>query len=80
MFSNKELIDILEEKINVSKIFVESETITAKHELFKSFQKDYPNIPKIIFYILMQNKFGFGDGKDINNDIGYYLSQKRVDK
>lgn len=54
--------------------FEKSDEVTAKHILHFKFMI-YINkpLPKVIFYILMDELFGFGDGKDENGYLGYHL-------
>jgi hypothetical protein len=52
--------------------FQKCEKATAKHKLFQQFADLYPNWPKLIFYILMDELFP-QHGMD-GSDLGYMAS------
>lgn len=54
--------------------FEKSEVVTAKHILFQQYGEyiDKP-LPKVIFYIIMDEVFGFCNSKDEKGDLGYNL-------
>ena len=58
----------------ITECFEKSEKVTAKHILAKEFT-DYLDkpLPKVIFYIVMNQLFGQCDGKDENGNLGYHL-------
>lgn len=54
--------------------FEKSEKVTAKHILFEQLiELIKVPLPKIIFYIIMDEMFGFGNDKDENGFLGYSL-------
>lgn len=63
----------------LSDIIVKAETVTAQHILFKDFisylHSKLPNadLPKVIFYIILQEVFGPCTGKDEQGALGYHL-------
>lgn len=83
---NKESIDSYQEILTnpstyglsfrpIQECFIKAETVTAKHILASEFIKnEAPNLPKLVCYIIMDNLFGFCDGKDPNGDLGYHLT------
>jgi len=64
-----ELISAIKEKLPMER-FVPSEKVIAQHELFNQFKVDYPNLPKLVFYICMDEIFGVCHEKDEQNDLG----------
>lgn len=57
--------------------FIKSDTVTANHILARQYL-DYTarGIPKVIFYIIMQEIYGHPKGKDAEGHFGYYLTFK----
>lgn len=54
--------------------FEKSEKVTAKHILFNQFIEYIKKpLPKLIFYILMDEIFGVCNGKDESGNLGYHL-------
>ena len=54
--------------------FEKSDKVTAKHILFDQLIEVIKvPLPKVIFYILMDEMFGFGNYKDENGFLGYSL-------
>ena len=60
-------------------LFIFSETVTAKHELYGQFVANTGcKIPKIFIYIVMDDLFGVAQEKDINNNLGYKLMFNQI--
>lgn len=56
-------------------LFVPTEIVTAKHELYEQFIADTNcQIPKIFIYIVMDDLFGQCIDKDKDGNLGYKLS------
>jgi hypothetical protein len=54
-----------------------SETITASHILFDAYHKNENHkVPKVIFYMLLEDIYGQAQGKDGDGYAGYFLSFK----
>lgn len=53
--------------------FVPTEEVIPQHILFNQFHEHYPNFPKLIFYIVIDNLFGFAVEKAENKDLGRRL-------
>lgn len=54
--------------------FEVSDKVTAKHILFEQLIEVIKvPLPKVIFYILMDEMYGFGNGKDEKGNLGYSL-------
>ena len=54
--------------------FEESETVTAKHILFDQLLLSIRvPLPKVVFYILMDEMYGGTIGKDESGYVGYHL-------
>lgn len=52
--------------------FLVSEKPTAKHLLYEQYiEKVQKNVPKVIFYIIMDEKYSVGKSEDGN--LGYFL-------
>lgn len=68
----------------ITEVIVKSETVTAQHNLFNDFalylKSNLPNadLPKVIFYILLQEIFGNCTGKDETGAAGYHLKVNQV--
>jgi hypothetical protein len=59
-------------------LFIPSESVTAKHELYNEFvNKTGCLIPKIFIYIVMDDLFGVAQEKDEKGNFGYKLSFKQ---
>ncbi len=56
--------------------FDESEEVTANHILFRAFHDEVPQLPKIFFYIIMEEIYGPPNGKDAAGNLGYHLTFK----
>lgn len=54
--------------------FEESNTCTALHILYQNYI-DYIQkpLPKVFFYIIMENTFGHPNGNDKNGNAGYFM-------
>lgn len=58
----------------LSECLVKSETVTAKHILFQNYIDLIKKpLPKIFFYIILEEIFGQPTGKDDRGDLGYHL-------
>lgn len=55
--------------------FAKTLTVTASHILYRDYVRSIDDrpLPKLIFYIIMQETFGFPSGKDATGDLGYHL-------
>lgn len=60
----------------IHECFDQDESVTANHILFQAFQKEVPGLPKIFFYIVMEEIYGPPNGKDEKGNLGYHLSFK----
>ena len=79
---NKETIDAYKELLTnpkthnlpfkaLNECFIKADKVTAKHELYDQFIKYLKKpLPKVIFYIVMDEVFGCG-GKDDKGNLGY---------
>lgn len=57
--------------------FENTDTTTPKHLLFKDYQQEVgANLPKVFFYIIMDNEYGNKIAKADNGDLGYLLKFK----
>lgn len=58
----------------LSEMFKESETVTASHIIFQQADQEYKrSIPKIFFYIVMEQVYGQAVHKDSRGDLGYKM-------
>lgn len=59
----------------ITDCFKKSETVTAQHVLFNEYIAYIENrpLPKVIFYIIMQEIFGNCNGKDESGCAGWFL-------
>jgi len=60
----------------IQEMFDQSEEVTASHLLFQAFQEEVPGLPKLMFYIILEEIYGGPNGKDKNGNLGYHLSFK----
>lgn len=60
----------------ITECFDQSEAVIANHILFQSFHEEVPNLPKIFFYIIMEELYGAPNGKDAQGNLGYHLTFK----
>lgn len=51
---------------------VKSDKATPKHILFKQMQADFPNLPKLIFYIIMDEMYP--QAKAESGELGYLVT------
>lgn len=58
---------------SIDECFIKTETVTAKHLLFGEYLAEQPLIEKIMFYIMMEQIYGPGDGNDQKGDLGWNL-------
>lgn len=75
MTLSPEMIEHAKKEINIQQYFIRSEVCTPKHLLFKEFTEKtkWANLPKIIFYILMDELYPRSIAKAPNGDLGYLL-------
>lgn len=75
MVLSPELIEHAKKEVDITQYFLQSETCIPKHLLFKEFTEGtkWKQLPKIIFYILMDELFASSIGKADNGDLGYFL-------
>lgn len=73
-----ELVEYAKKEIGIAQYIEPADKVTANHILFKHFQErtKWKQVPKIIFYILMQEQYGPPYEKDIKGDLGYRLEVK----
>jgi len=66
-------------EVDIKQYFLPSETCIPKHLLFKEFTEGtkWERLPKIIFYILMDELSETSIGKAANGDLGYFLELKK---
>jgi hypothetical protein len=78
MLLTPEVIDMAKKEIPLTEYYNEVETVTAQHILFKLFIEGtlWKGVPKMIFYILLQDFFGPPHLKDKNGDLGYAIQLK----
>jgi len=68
----------------ITDVIVKSDTVIAQHILFKDFlsylHSKLPNadLPKVIFYILLEEIFGPCTGKDETGCAGYHLKVNQI--
>jgi hypothetical protein len=63
----------------LTECFTESETVTANHILAKDFiENEYPNLSKVLLYIIMEELYGPARVKDAHGDLGYNLTYKQA--
>jgi hypothetical protein len=69
----------------ITDVLVKSDTVIAQHNLFKQYlsylNSKLPNadLPKVIFYILLEEIFGPCTGKDETGCAGYHLKLNPVE-
>ena len=56
----------------LAQCFKEADKPTPKHILYKQLAVEMPNLPKVIFYIIADEKFKIGKAE--NGDLGYYVT------
>jgi hypothetical protein len=58
----------------LGEVLVKSDKITAQHILFNEFAAYIKRpLPKVIFYIILNEIYGMTQGNDENGNAGYYL-------
>ena len=58
----------------LSECFKDADVATPKHLLFKDYQQEVgSNVPKVIFYIVMDGEYANKIAKAPNGDLGYLL-------
>lgn len=75
MILTPELIEHAKKEINIQQYFIRSKTFTAKHILFQKFVEStkWKGLPKVIFYILMDELYPRSIGKAECGNLGYCL-------
>ena len=75
MILTPELIEHAKKEINMQHYFVRSEVYTPKHLLFKKFIEGtkWKGLPKLIFYIIMDDLYPRSIGKAESGELGYCL-------
>lgn len=75
MILSPELIEHAKNEVNIQQYFILSETCTPKHLLFKDFTEKtkWKGLPKLIFYILMDETFPKSIAKAPDGNLGYCL-------
>jgi hypothetical protein len=79
MVLTAELIEHAKQDVDIKQYFLPSETCTPKHLLFKEFIEGtkWKGLPKVIFYIIMDDEYPQSIGKAVNGDLGYFLKLKQ---
>lgn len=77
MILSPELIEHAKKEVQIEQYFDPSETAIAKHIVFKEFTEitKWKSLPKIIFYILMDELYTVGKAPDGN--LGYKVILKQ---
>lgn len=75
MVLSPEIIEHAKKEVNLQQYFARSEKCTPKHLLFKEFieKTKWKGLPKLIFYILMDELYPRSIAKAPNGDLGYLL-------
>ncbi len=75
MVLSPELIEHAKKEINMQQYFIRSKEFTPKHLLFKKFIEGtkWKGLPKIIFYIIMDELYPRSIGKAKCGNLGYSL-------
>lgn len=75
MILSPELIKHAKNEVNIQQYFIQSETCTPKHLLFQQFieHTKWKGLPKLIFYILMDETFPKSISKATDGNLGYCL-------
>lgn len=70
-----ELIEHAKKEVEITQYFISTATCTPKHLMFKEFTEKtkWKGLPKVIFYILMDNLYPKHIAKAPNGDLGYCL-------
>lgn len=73
-----EVIEMAEKELDVKSIYEPSEKVIANHVLFQNFidKTQWKGLPKVIYYIVMDNAFGMAQEKDEDGFLGRKLSIK----
>jgi hypothetical protein len=74
-----QLIEMAKKEIEITQYYEPSEICTANHILFKEFieKTKWKGVPKIIYYIVMNETYGQPEHKDENGNLGYKLKFKQ---
>jgi hypothetical protein len=75
MILTRELIEYAKKEVQISQILSKGEKVIAQHILYEQFieKTKWKSLPKLIFYILLEEEFGAPYLKDSNGDLGYSL-------
>lgn len=75
MVLSPELIEHAKKEINIQQYFIRSETFIPKHLLFQKFIEGtkWKALPKLIFYIIMDDIYPRSIGKAECGNLGYCL-------
>lgn len=70
-----EVVAYAKEQVAIEQFYEQSDTVTAQHVLYNEFIEEtkWKGLPKILFYILLNETFGFPNLKDADNNLGYAL-------
>lgn len=75
MVLSPEVIELAKKEVNIQQYFARSEKCTPKHLLFKEFTEKtkWKGLPKLIFYILMDELYPNSIAKAPDGNLGYCL-------
>lgn len=78
MVLSPELIEHAKEEVNIQQYFIVSEVCIPKHLLYKEFTEKtkWKGLPKLIFYILMDDLYPNSISKAADGNLGYCLELK----
>jgi hypothetical protein len=78
MFLTPEAIEYCKNELQIQNDFEPSETVTANHLLFEQWQQKTKRfkLPKMIFYIIMDETYGASNVKDADGNLGRALKVK----
>lgn len=73
-----EVIEMADRELQVKSLYEPSENVTASHILYEEFvaKTKWKRVPKIIYYIVMDNAFGQSFEKDNAGYLGRRLALK----
>lgn len=74
-----ELISFARKEIEIKQYFETVEVCTANDILYKQFIEStkWKGLPKLIFYIVMDEEYGQCDGKNFEGNLGRFLKIKK---
>lgn len=75
MVLTPELIEHAKKEVNIQQYFIQSEICIPKHVLFQKFIENtkWKGLPKLIFYILMDDLYPKSISKATDGKLGYCL-------